>query len=249
MHVDGFRFDLASALARELHDVDRLCAFFDIIHQDPMISQREADRRAVGRRRRRLPGGQLSRRLDGVERPVPRRACGGSGGATAACCRSSPRGSAGSSDLYERSRAGSRTPASTSSPPRRLHARRPGQLRTQAQRGQRRAEPRRRPQQPELELRGRGPDRRTRRFSSCAQRQRRNFLADAVPVDRRADAAAAATKSAGRSSGNNNAYCQDSPLTWTPWAPDADARAFYDFVRRLIALRASQPVLRRRHLP
>ena len=39
MHVDGFRFDLASTLARELHDVDRLSAFFDIIHQDPVISQ------------------------------------------------------------------------------------------------------------------------------------------------------------------------------------------------------------------
>jgi glycogen operon protein len=39
MHVDGFRFDLAAALARELHDVDRLGAFFDIIHQDPLLSQ------------------------------------------------------------------------------------------------------------------------------------------------------------------------------------------------------------------
>ena len=39
MHVDGFRFDLASTLARELHEVDRLSAFFDIIHQDPMLSQ------------------------------------------------------------------------------------------------------------------------------------------------------------------------------------------------------------------
>ena len=39
MHVDGFRFDLASALARELHAVDRLGSFFDIIHQDPVISQ------------------------------------------------------------------------------------------------------------------------------------------------------------------------------------------------------------------
>ena len=38
-HVDGFRFDLASALARELHEVDRLSAFFDIIHQDPVLSQ------------------------------------------------------------------------------------------------------------------------------------------------------------------------------------------------------------------
>ena len=38
MHVDGFRFDLASTLARELHDVDKLSAFFDIIHQDPTLS-------------------------------------------------------------------------------------------------------------------------------------------------------------------------------------------------------------------
>ncbi|MEW2357756.1 glycogen debranching protein GlgX [Spirillospora sp. NPDC029432] len=39
MHVDGFRFDLASALARELHDVDRLAAFFDLVQQDPVVSQ------------------------------------------------------------------------------------------------------------------------------------------------------------------------------------------------------------------
>jgi glycogen operon protein len=38
-HVDGFRFDLASALAREFYDVDRLSAFFDVIHQDPILSQ------------------------------------------------------------------------------------------------------------------------------------------------------------------------------------------------------------------
>src|SRR3712207_3280547 len=38
-HVDGFRFDLASALARELYDVDKLSAFFDVIHQDPVLSQ------------------------------------------------------------------------------------------------------------------------------------------------------------------------------------------------------------------
>ena len=36
MHVDGFRFDLASTLARELYEVDQLCGFFDIIHQDPV---------------------------------------------------------------------------------------------------------------------------------------------------------------------------------------------------------------------
>ncbi|GAB4587426.1 glycogen debranching protein GlgX [Nocardia sp. IFM 10818] len=39
MHVDGFRFDLAATLARELHDVDRLATFFDLVHQDPVVSQ------------------------------------------------------------------------------------------------------------------------------------------------------------------------------------------------------------------
>ena len=39
MHVDGFRLDLAATLARELHDVDKLSAFFDIIHQDPVLSR------------------------------------------------------------------------------------------------------------------------------------------------------------------------------------------------------------------
>ena len=59
MHVDGFRFDLASTLARELHDVDRLSAFFDLIHQDPIDQRGQADRRTVGRRRGRLPGREL----------------------------------------------------------------------------------------------------------------------------------------------------------------------------------------------
>src|SRR3989449_4392112 len=39
MHVDGFRFDLASALARELHAVDRLSGFFDLIHQNPAMNR------------------------------------------------------------------------------------------------------------------------------------------------------------------------------------------------------------------
>ena len=46
--------------------------------------------------------------------------------------------------------------------------------------------------------------------------------------------------------GNNNGYCQDSPLTWTPWDVLDEQERFCDFVERLIALRRSQPVLRRR---
>ena len=71
-HVDGFRFDLASALARELYDVDRLSAFFDIIHQDPILSQVKliAEPWDVGPGR--LPGRQLPRPVVGVERHLPR---------------------------------------------------------------------------------------------------------------------------------------------------------------------------------
>jgi glycogen operon protein len=46
--------------------------------------------------------------------------------------------------------------------------------------------------------------------------------------------------------GNNNAYCQDNDLAWTPWDVPSDGRALSAFIRRLVALRKSQPVLRRR---
>ncbi len=72
MHVDGFRFDLASTLAREFYDVDKLSAFFELVQQDPDGQPGEAHRRAVGCRPRRIPGGQLPAAVDGVERQVPR---------------------------------------------------------------------------------------------------------------------------------------------------------------------------------
>ena len=78
-HVDGFRFDLAAALARELYEVDRLSAFFDVIYQDPGALAGQADRRAVGSRAGRLPGRQLPAAVDGVERGLPRRRCATSG--------------------------------------------------------------------------------------------------------------------------------------------------------------------------
>ena len=96
-HVDGFRFDLASALAREFYDVDRLSPFFDVIHQDPVLAG-EVDRRAVGRRRGRLPGWQLPDPVDGVERALPRHDAGllARPGAGAFAQRFT-----GSSDLYQ----------------------------------------------------------------------------------------------------------------------------------------------------
>ena len=103
-------------LARELHEVDRLAAFFDIVHQDPVVSPGQADRRAVGHRRGRLPGRQLPAR------------CGRSGTAgTATRVRDFWRGDDGDARRarlpphrlarpVRATTAASRPPASTSSP-------------------------------------------------------------------------------------------------------------------------------------
>src|SRR6202041_2800830 len=100
MHVDGFRFDLASTLARELFDVNRLGAFFDIIHQDPILSQVKliAEPWDVG------PGGYqvgnfpvLWTEWNGKYRDCLRRFWKGDGGATSELATRL----AGSSDLYQ----------------------------------------------------------------------------------------------------------------------------------------------------
>ena len=72
MHVDGFRFDLAATLARQFHEVDRLSRVLRPRPAGPGRVAGQADRRAVGRRRRRLPGRQLPAAVDRVERQVPR---------------------------------------------------------------------------------------------------------------------------------------------------------------------------------
>ena len=71
MHVDGFRFDLAAALAREFHEVDRLSRVLRPGPAGPGGLPGQADRRTVGRGRRRLPGRQLPAAVDRVERQVP----------------------------------------------------------------------------------------------------------------------------------------------------------------------------------
>ena len=92
MHVDGFRFDLAATLARELHEVDRLSAFFDLVQQDPVLSQVKliAEPWDVGPGR--LPGGQLPAAVDRVERQVPRHDPRPVARASPPRCRSSPPG-------------------------------------------------------------------------------------------------------------------------------------------------------------
>ena len=155
MHVDGFRFDLAATLAREFYDVDRLSTFFELVQQDPVVSQVKliAEPWDIGPGW--LPGGQLPAAVDGVERQVP----GHRSGLLARRARDAGR--------VRVPADGFRRPLRALGPPagrvdqlhhraRRLHARRSRVVQREAQRGQRRGQPRRRVAQPVLELRRRG---------------------------------------------------------------------------------------------
>ena len=102
MHVDGFRFDLASTLAREFYDVDRLSTFFELVQQDPVVSQVKliAEPWDIGPGR--LPGRRTSRR-SGPSGTAPTATPSATSGAASRRWASSRRRLAGSSDLYEHS--------------------------------------------------------------------------------------------------------------------------------------------------
>ena len=205
-HVDGFRFDLASALAREFFDVDRLSAFFDMIHQDPVLSQVKliAEPWDVG------PGGYqvgnfpvLWSEWNGVYRDTMRDFWRGdaSVGDFAAAPHRAQRPLRGRrprpvrlDQLHHR--------------PRRLHAARPRLLQRQAQRGQPRGQPRRHRRQPLVELRRRGRRPTTPEILALRARQQRNFLttlllSQGVPMLLGGDELGRTQR------GNNNAWCQD----------------------------------------
>ena len=184
-HVDGFRFDLASALAREFFDVDRLSAFFDVIHQDPVLSQVKliAEPWDVG------PGGYqvgnfpvLWSEWNGVYRDTMRDYWRGF--CQLGRVRLAPVG------LGRPLRGRRARPVRVDQlhhRPRRLHAARPRLLRREAQRGQPRGQPGRDRRQPLVELRRRGRDRRR-----CCSRPEGSTAAqlpgDAAPVPGHADA-------------------------------------------------------------
>ena len=185
-HVDGFRFDLASALARELYDVDRLSAFFDVIHQDPILSQVKliAEPWDVG------PGGYqvgnfpvLWSEWNGIYRDVMRDFWRGAG---------QRRRVRAPADRLVRPLPG-RRPAPVRvgqlhHRARRLHAARPRLLQPEAQRGQPGGQPRRDRRQPLVELRRRGGDRRPR-GQRAARAPAAQLPRHAAAVAGRADAA------------------------------------------------------------
>ena len=243
MHVDGFRFDLAATLARELHEVDRLSAFFDLVQQDPVVSQVKliAEPWDVGE------GGYqvgnfppLWTEWNGKYRDTVRDFWRGG---YAAMPEFASR-LTGSSDLYAH---GSRRPIASINF---VTCHDGFTLTDLVSYGHKHNE-------------ANGEDNRDgtddNRSWNCGHegptddpeitalraRQRRNFLAtlflsQGVPMLSHGD-------ELGRTQhGNNNAYCQDNEISWMDWERLRDNFPLLDFVQRLTRLRRDHPVFRRR---
>jgi len=242
-HVDGFRFDLASTLARGLYDVDRLSAFFDTIHQDPVLSQAKliAEPWDVG------PGGYqvgnfpvLWSEWNGIYRDVVRDFWRGEASLADFAERF-----AGSSDLYE---SDGRKPFAsinfvtahdgftlndlvTYNDKHNDANQEDGKDGTDDNRSW------------NCGVEGPTDDLEVRALRA---RQRRNFIAtlllsQGVPMLLGGDELCRTQQ------GNNNGWCQDNELSWYDWNLGDEGRELLDWTRRLIALRRSEPVFRREH--
>jgi glycogen operon protein len=240
-HVDGFRFDLASALAREFYEVNRLSAFFDIIHQDPVLSQVKliAEPWDVG------PGGYqvgnfpvLWSEWNGVYRDAVRDFWRGQASRGAFASRLS-----GSSDLYE---ADGRDPFASINF---VTAHDGFTLRDLVSYDQKHNEA-------NLEDNRDGSD--DNRSWNCGvegetddpavlelrARQQRNFLTTLL-VSQGTPMMLGGDEVGRTQRGNNNGWCQDNEISWFEWDQSEEAVALWEFTRRLIALRHEHPVLRR----
>ncbi|WP_373650510.1 glycogen debranching protein GlgX [Schlesneria sp. DSM 10557] len=243
MHVDGFRFDLAAALARELHDVDKLGAFFDIIHQDPILSQVKliAEPWDVG------PGGYqvgnfpvLWTEWNGKYRDCVRKFWRGDGHtasefATRLC---------GSSDLYEAT--GRRPYASinfvTSHDGFSLHDLVSYNHKHNEANGENNNDGDNHNISWNCGSEGPTDD---PAVLKIREQQKRNFMttlliSQGVAMIRSGD------EFCQSQGGNNNAYCQDNPISWLRWKLTKEERRFLEFTQRVIRLWKSQPVLQRR---
>ena len=243
MHVDGFRFDLASALARELHDVDRLSAFFDIIHQDPVIAQVKliAEPWDVGEGGYQV--GNFPVALVRVERTLPRHR------ARLLARRAASRWptSATASPAAPTStphRAGGPTPASTSSPPTTASRCATSSATTRSTtRPTARTTATATTHNRSLELRRRGPDRRP--GDQRAPRARSSATSWPRCCSRRAcRCCSAATRSGAPSAATTTPTARTTRSAGSTGT--AGPTSLLEFTRRLIAFRHEHPVFRRR---
>ncbi|MFN8615371.1 MAG: glycogen debranching protein GlgX [Vampirovibrionales bacterium] len=244
MHVDGFRFDLASALARELYDVDKLSSFFDVIQQDPIISQVKLiaepwDIGAGGYQVGNFP--TLWTEWNGKYRDNVRSFWRGDSGQLAELASRIT----GSSDLYEHS--GRRPHASINYVTchdgfsltdlvsyRNKHNEANGEDNRDGDNNNH-----------SDNYGAEGPTEDVT-LQALRYRQKRNLFATlafsiGVPMISGGD-------ELGRTQqGNNNAYCQDSPLAWYPWNNTQPADLdFLAFCRKALAIRQAHPIFQRR---
>ena len=243
MHVDGFRFDLAATLARELHDVDRLSAFFDVIHQDPVISQVKLiaepwDLGEGGYQVGNFPVGWAE--WNGKYRDTVRSYWRGDEGQLSELGYRLT----GSSDLYEAS--GRRPYASVNFVTAHDGFTLGDLVAYDTKHNESNGEDNRDGTDHNLSWNGgvEGPTD-DAKLLQLRERQMRNFLAtlflsQGIPMLCGGD-------EIGRSqSGNNNAYCQDNDISWFQWSLSRPAARLLEFTERLIHLRREHPVFHRR---
>jgi isoamylase len=243
MHVDGFRFDLASALARELHEVDRLGTFFDVIRQDPVLNRVKLiaepwDLGEGGYQVGNFPVGWAEwndRYRDGIR--AYWRGDGGHIGEFALRLT-------GSSDLYDRS---SRRPYAsinfvTSHDGFTLQ----DLVSYNEKHNEANGEDNRDGNNHNLSwncgVEGPTDD---PEISALRGRQKRNLLATLL-LSQGVPMLLAGDELGRTQGGNNNAYCQDNESSWVDWNLDSEQQKLLEFVRRMIALRRAHPALRRR---
>jgi isoamylase len=243
MHVDGFRFDLASTLARELYEVDRLGAFFDIIHQDPVLSQVKliAEPWDVG------TGGYqvgnfpvLWSEWNGKYRDTVRQFWKGDGGTLSEFATRL----SGSSDLYQHD--GRKPSASinfiTCHDGFTLHDLVSYNDKHNDANGNENQDGANENHSWNCGAEGPTDD---PAITALRWQQQRNFLTTLV-LSQGVPMLLAGDEFSHTQRGNNNAYCQDSELTWLNWLLTDEQRAWCDFVRGVIQVRRNQPVFRRR---
>jgi isoamylase len=243
MHVDGFRFDLASTLARELHDVDRLGSFFDIVHQDPLISQVKLiaepwDLGEGGYQVGNFPAGWAE--WNGKYRDTVRRFWRGTGGQAAELAYRL----SGSSDLYAQ---GGRQPHASINFVTAHDGFTLNDLVSYERKHNEANRERNRDGESDNESRNFGVEGPSNdpEIVGAREQHKRNIVAtlllsQGVPMLLGGD-------EIGRTQGgNNNGYCQDGEISWFDWRLDDARRQLLDFTRAMIRVFRAHPVLRRR---
>ena len=243
MHVDGFRFDLAASLARELHEVDRLGAFFDILRQDPVLSQVKLiaepwDLGEGGYQVGNFPVGWAE--WNDKYRDTMRAYWKGDGGLIGDFARRLT----GSNDLYGHN---GRSPFAsinfvTAHDGYTLHDLVSYNDKHNEANGEENRDGNNNNLSWNCGVEGPTGD---GEVKALRERQKRNLLATLL-LSQGVPMLLAGDETGRTQLGNNNAYCQDNEIAWTDWNIDPAGIQLMEFVSRMIATRRDHPIFRRR---